>query len=68
MKKITQFYLNKASYIAVDEEGKEHHLELNYWGNSSKVMPKHKELENYANALLKKKHRVNFIHKMHEEK
>jgi hypothetical protein len=67
MKKITKFYLNTASYIAVDEEGKEYHLELNYWDNSSKVAPQHPELENYAATLLKKKHRVNFIHKMRQE-
>ncbi|MEP7167295.1 MAG: hypothetical protein ABI758_04920 [Candidatus Woesebacteria bacterium] len=67
MNRITQFYLNKASYIAVDEQGNTIDLEVNYWENAFKVTSSNQELETYAIKLLTKKHRVNFIHKMHEE-
>lgn len=67
MKKITGFYLNKAHYIAVDEQGNSIDLEVNYWQSTFKVQPQNQELAAYAGKLLAKKHRVNFIHKMHEE-
>ncbi|HSW89578.1 MAG TPA: hypothetical protein VLH19_01770 [Patescibacteria group bacterium] len=67
MGKITQFYLNKASYIAVDEDGSEILLEVNYWDSDFTVSQKHGELEAYAARLLQKKHKINFVHKMKEE-
>ncbi len=62
--KITEFYLNKASYIAIDEEGKNIHVDIDYWGGRFKVSHRNKKLEEFANKLLRKKHRVNFVHKM----
>jgi hypothetical protein len=67
MKRITQFYLNKASYIAMDEQGNKIDLEVDYWDSFFNVSQNNKELEKYAAKLLGKKHRVNFIEKMYEE-
>ncbi|MEO8582003.1 MAG: hypothetical protein ABI425_05535 [Patescibacteria group bacterium] len=67
MKKITEFYLNKATYIAVDEEEKTFNLEVDYWHSTFTVTPQNQELEAYAAKLLNKKHRVNFVYKMKEE-
>lgn len=66
MNKITQFYLGNAQYIAIDEAGNPIDLEVNYWERSFSVSQHNQELEAYAAKLLAKKHRVNFIHKMHE--
>lgn len=66
MNHITQFYLNKASYLGVDEEGNTIELEVNYWKNQFKVSQPNQELEKYAAKLLAKKHQVNFIQKMKE--
>ncbi|MBI5151316.1 MAG: hypothetical protein HZA34_01950 [Candidatus Pacebacteria bacterium] len=67
MNKITLFYLNKAKYIAIDEQGNSIDLEVNYWDSTFRVSKHNEELEAYAAKLLTKKHRVNFVHKMHEE-
>lgn len=66
MAKITQYYLNKASYIAIDENGKRIDVEIDYWEGKAKVSRKHADLEEYAKKLVKKKHRVNYVHKMLE--
>ena len=68
MNKITQFYLNKATYIAIDERGNSIDLEVNYWDSTFKLSQKNKDLEAYAAKLLMMKHRVNFVHKMHAKK
>lgn len=66
MKKITEYYLNKASYFAVDENGKKIRISIDYWGNKFKLSEKNLALETFAKKLLKKKHKVNFVHKMLE--
>lgn len=67
MQKITEFYLNKASYLAVDEQGKEFNLDVNYWEKSFSLQPDNQELQEYAAKLLNKKHRINFVYKMKRE-
>jgi hypothetical protein len=67
MNNIKQFYLNKAKYIAIDEQGNSIDLEVDYWKSTFKVSRHNQELEEYASKLLNKKHRINFVHKMHEE-
>lgn len=67
MQKITEFYLNKASYLAVDEQGKEFNLDVNYWEKSFSLHPDNQELQEYAAKLLNKKHRINFVYKMKRE-
>ncbi|KKU09118.1 MAG: hypothetical protein UX13_C0049G0011 [Candidatus Woesebacteria bacterium GW2011_GWB1_45_5] len=62
--KITKFYLNKASYIAVDENGGQIHVEIDYWDGKFRLSRENRRLEKFASRLLKKKHRVNFVHKM----
>lgn len=62
--KIKEFYLDKAKYKAVDENGNLIMLEINYWENKFVVSSKNKSLEKFAQKLLNKKHRVNFVHKM----
>ena len=62
--KIKEYYLNKASYIAIDENGNRIDLNIDYWNNEFKIGRKNDSLENFAKKLLKKKHRVNFVHKM----
>lgn len=62
--KIKEYYLNKASYIAIDEKGRRIDLEINYWENEFKISQNHKTLANFAKKLLKKKHRVNFVQRM----
>jgi hypothetical protein len=64
--KIKEYYLNKASYIAIDETGKKIDVEIDYWNGKYKVSKKNKDLEKFAGKLVKKKHRVNFVHKMLE--
>ena len=64
--KITKFYLNKASYIGIDESGKKINVEIDYWNNKYQLDHNNAELEIYASKLLNKKHRVNFVHKMLE--
>ena len=64
--KIKEYYLNKASYVAIDESGKEIHINIDYWNGSYTVDPQNKDLEQFADKLVKKKHRVNFVHKMTE--
>jgi hypothetical protein len=64
--KITKFYLNRASYIAKDDNGNKIVLDINYWGNTFRISSKNSDLEKYAQKLLKKKHKVNFVNKMIE--
>lgn len=66
MTKITEYYLNKASYIAVDEHGEKININIDYWNGTFKVSRKNRRLEKYAAKLLKKKHKVNFINKILE--
>lgn len=66
MSKIKEYYLNKASYIAIDENGKRIDIEIDYWGNKYGISENNKDLLRFAGKLLKKKHRVNFVHKMLE--
>ncbi len=67
MSKIKEYYLNKASYIAVDDSGKRFDVEVNYWGNSYKISQKNSDLEIFVKKILKRKHKVNFVHKMIEK-
>jgi len=66
MTKIIKYYLNKASYFAIDQKGKRTDIDINYWEGGFKVSRKNKRLEKYALKLLKNKHRVNFVHKIQE--
>ena len=65
MTKISEYYLNKASYIAIDENGTRVDIDIDYWNGKYRVSRKNRELEEYARKLVKKKHRVNFVHKLH---
>ena len=67
MSKITQYYLNKASYIAIDENGQKIDIDIDYWGGKFQVSNNHQMLREYAAKLLKKKHRVNYIDKLSQE-
>ena len=64
MAKITQYYLNKASYIAIDENGQQIDIDIDYWEGKFNVSKNNKVLRDYAAKLLKKKHRVNYIDKL----
>lgn len=64
MAKITEYYLNKASYMAIDEDGNRVDVTIDYWNGSYEVKPKNPELEEYAKKLIKNKHKVNFVHKL----
>jgi len=64
MAKIKEYYLNKASYIAIDENGKKIDLDIDYWQGKFKVSRKNQELMDYAAKLVQKKHRVNFVYKI----
>lgn len=66
MRKITEYYLNKASYIAIDEHGKRIDVAIDYWSGTFTVSQQNQELERYAAKLVKKKHKVNFIYKLQE--
>lgn len=66
MSKITGYYLNKASYFAVDDQGQRVEVEIDYWQGKYKVSRKHRGLEKYAQKLVEKKHRVNFLYKLEE--
>lgn len=62
--KIKEYYLNKASYIAIDESGKRIDIDIDYWGGNFKISQKNEQLETFAKKLLTKKHKVNLVHKM----
>lgn len=64
--KIKEYYLNKAKYIAIDENGNRIDLEINYWENKFKLSKFNPDLAEFAKKLLKKKHKVNFVNKMLE--
>lgn len=64
--KITEFYLDKAKYKAVDENGNQISVEINYWDNKFALSCKNESLEKFARKLLNKKHKVNFVDKMLE--
>lgn len=66
MAKIIKYYLNKASYIAVDKNGNKIAVDIDYWENKFGISRKNKKLENFAKKLLKEKSRVNFAYKMLE--
>lgn len=57
--KISEYYIDKAKYKAIDEDGNLIWLEVDYWNNKFKLSKKNKELENFATNLLSKKHQVN---------
>ena len=64
--KIKEYYLNKASYIAIDEQGKRIDIDIDYWGGKFRVSEKNRDLEKFAEKLVNKKHRINFVYKMLE--
>lgn len=64
MVKITKFYLNKASYIAIDRKGNKADVNIDYWGNNFSLSEPNKSLENLAKDLLERKHKVNFVGKL----
>jgi hypothetical protein len=66
MAKIKKFYLNKASYFAIDENGNRIDIEINYWENRLFVSKNNSMVKTFAKKLLGKKHRVNFVYKMLE--
>lgn len=57
--KISEYYIDKAKYKAIDECGNLIWLEVDYWNNKFKLSKKNKELEDFATSLLSKKHQVN---------
>lgn len=64
MKKITKFYVKKATYFGIDESGKKITLDINYWENSFKLDKPSLVMSKSAKKFLKNKHRVNFSHKL----
>lgn len=65
MTKITEYYLNKASYIAIDEKGGgKIDIDIDYWSGRFKVSRKNQDLEEFVAKLLKKKHKINFAYKL----
>lgn len=68
MTKISKFFLNKASYIAFDENGKRFTINIDYWNGTAKVGGKNKTLEEYVKKLIDNKHRTNFAYKINGEK
>jgi hypothetical protein len=64
MTKIIEYYLNKASYLAVDESGKKITVRIDYLQGKFKVSHRHPKLEKYAEKLLHKKSRVNYVKKL----
>ena len=67
MAKISEYYLNKASYMAIDENGNRIDIDIDYWGGKFRVSQENPELEKYVSKLLKNKHRVNFAYKLNSE-
>lgn len=57
--KISEYYIDKAKYKAIDEGGNLIWLEVDYWNNKFKLSKANSELENFAKRLLLKKHKVN---------
>lgn len=57
--KITKYYIQNAKYRAEDENGNIIWLEVDYWNNKFNLSQNNKELSEFANNLLNKKHRVN---------
>lgn len=62
--KITKYYIDRAYYKAVDENGVSYLLSVDYWNNSFKLSRKNKILSNFAKKLLIKKHKVNLVDKV----
>lgn len=65
--KITKYFIDRAKYRAEDEKGNIIWLEVNYWQNSFKLSQKNKQLSDFAEKLLNKKHKVNLVHKMNQK-
>lgn len=57
--KISKYYIDKAKYKAVDEDGNLIWLEIDYWNNKFSLSNDNRELSIFAKKLLNKKHRVN---------
>jgi len=62
--KITKFYIDKARYKAIYDSAHEILVEIDYWNNSYKISNRNKELEKFAETLLRRKHKVNFVNKL----
>jgi len=62
--KITKFFLDKATYKAIDDLGQEVRVEIDYWNNSFKLSNDSIELARTAEDMLKRKHKVNFVDKL----
>lgn len=62
--KITKYYIDNARYRAEDDSGKIIWLDVDYWNNKFKLSSENADLSIFAKKLLKKKHRVNLVHKM----
>ena len=62
--KITKFFLDKATYKAIDNLGREIRVEIDYWNNNFKLSDDSKELVRTAEDMLKRKHKVNFVDKL----
>lgn len=62
--KITKFYIDKATYKAMNDLGQEVRVEIDYWGGSFRVSERIKILEDTAKDMLKRKHKVNFVDKL----
>ena len=56
---ISQYYIDKAKYKAIDEMGDVVWLEVDYWNNKFHLSKDNTELSKFAQSLLDKKHRVN---------
>ena len=64
MSKIKFFYIDKARYIAIEEQGKKIVLEVDYWNNKFKLTGESKIIEIFAKDLLLRKHRVNLVERI----
>ncbi len=64
MTKIKSFFVDKAQYFAEDEHGNKIVINIDYWKGTYKLSRKNGHLENFAEKLLKDKHRVNLVSKL----
>lgn len=63
---ITKYFIDKAKYKAIDENGNVIWLKINYWQGKYEISQNNEQLETFAKKLLAKKHRVNLVYKMIE--
>lgn len=66
--KITKYFIDNAKYRAEDEHGNVIWLTVDYWNNKFTLSQDNSALSSFAKKLLNKKHRINLVHKMGENR